>query len=477
MTYKSNTAQQLPLDFQLSSYDEASAFLDDSRNGHYAIVTKRKDTRVSQRMMPLHTLPYVLEQHTKNFEQYNQTNGKADTWISQATFNGWQNDNGQTIAFRRKTTLASIATLFCDLDYYKDEKLKDLSADKMADMVLLHCNKNEIPLPSIIIDTGRGLQIKWYHEQIPRKALTRWEACSSHLVNAFNSLGCDAQVRDATRILRVLHTVNQKSGKIVRVVWLNPDQKTHKFNDLCNAVLPYTQDQIKEFRANAKQKKLNNVQQSAVIHFASAKGFSTRTLNWSRFNDLQTIHKLRNYDMGDSLREPLAFYMANQYALCHQQHHADPNQYHELLRVVKDTHKNIEHSQSVEKAKRLHGLMREAQSGVTKVHAGKEYSPLYTPTNDYFINLFGISSDEQKHLNTIIDSTEYKKRDAERDTKRRRAAGAVTRDEYEKLAQDKAKQAQTLKKQGLSQRAIARDMGVSVGSVNKYLKGVQSPSA
>ena len=116
MTYKSNTAQQLPLDFQLSSYDEASAFLDDSRNGHYAIVTKRKDTRVSQRMMPLHTLPYVLEQHTKNFEQYNQTNGKADTWISQATFNGWQNDNGQTIAFRRKTTLASIATLFCDLD-------------------------------------------------------------------------------------------------------------------------------------------------------------------------------------------------------------------------------------------------------------------------------------------------------------------------------------------------------------------------
>ena len=181
--------------------------------------------------------------------------------------------------------------------------------------------------------------------------------------------------------------------------------------------------------------------------------------------------------MGDSLREPLAFYMANQYALCHQQHHADPNQYHELLRVVKDTHKNIEHCQAIEKAKRLHGLMREAQTGVTKAHAGKEYSPLYTPTNDYFINLFGINSDEQKHLNTIIDSTESKQRHTEAERKRRRENGAVTRDEYEQASQDKAKQAQTLKQQGLSQRAIAHEMGVSRGAVINYLKGGSSPCA
>ncbi|NDV93105.1 hypothetical protein GTH32_18205 [Alteromonas sp. 345S023] len=405
MSQKFNTAQQLPLDFQISAYQEASCFLDDSRNGHYAIVTKRADAKVVQRMMPLHTLPYVLEQQAQNFEKYKKTNGKNDIWISQATFVGWKGNNGQNLAFRRKTTLASIATLFCDLDYYKDEKLKHLSPERMADMVLEHCNKLGYPLPSLIIDTGRGLQIKWHHEPIPRKALTRWEAASSHLVNSFKSLGCDIGVRDATRILRVLHTVNQKSGKIVRVVWLNPNQTTHKFNDLCNAVLPYTQEQIKEFRSAAKQRKLDGVKESAVIHFANAKGFSPRTLNWARLNDLQTLHKLRNFEMGDGLREPLAFYMANQYALCHQQHYADPNQYHEILRIIKSTHKGMEHATAVAKAQWLHKLMGEAQTGKTKEFDGKEYTPLYTPSNDWFINLFGISSGEQKHLDTIIDST------------------------------------------------------------------------
>lgn len=439
MSQKFNTARQLPLDFQISAYQEASCFLDDSRNGHYAIVTKRADAKVVQRMMPLHTLPYVLEQQAQNFEKYKKTNGKNDIWISQATFLGWKSNNGQTLAFRRKTTLASIATLFCDLDYYKDDKLKHLSPERMVDMVLEHCNKLGYPLPSLIIDTGRGLQIKWHHESIPRKALTRWEACSSHLVNSFKSLGCDVAVRDATRILRVLHTVNQKSGKLVRVVWLNPNQTTHKFNDLCNAVLPYTQEQIKEFRTAAKQRKLDGVKESAVIHFANAKGFSPRTLNWARFNDLQTLHKLRNFEMGDGLREPLAFYMANQYALCHQQHYADPNQYHEILRVIKDTHKGMEHAKAVAKAQWLHKLMREAQTGKTKNFDGKEYTPLYTPKNDWFINVFGISSGEQTHLETIIDSTENQKRNTERHRVARRKAGSVSREEYESNSLTKQK--------------------------------------
>jgi hypothetical protein len=430
MSHNSN-AKQLPFDFQISALEEASHFLDDSRQGYFALCTKKIGGNFSQRMMPLHTLPFVLEQQTKSFEKYGQQNGKTDTWISQATFNGWPGRDGNIISFRRKSTLASIATLFCDIDYYKNESLKELDAHRMSNVVLERCLKLGYPLPSIIINTGKGLQLKWYHEALPRAALVRWEACSSHLVNSFIDVGCDTQVRDATRILRVLHTINQKNGQLTTVVWANPDQECYTFNDLCKSILPYSQEQIKEFRIAAQKRKLDVVKESAVTHFANTTGFSLRTLNWARFNDLQTLHKFRNHDMGDSLREPLAFLMTNQYALCHQQHYADPTQYHEILRVVKDTHNKIDHNVAIEKARRFHKLMKDAQTGKIKIYKGKEYSPLYTPSNEHFINLFGISSDEQKHLSTIIDSNEKNQRKAKREEVERKAKGSVSRKEYE----------------------------------------------
>ena len=69
-------------------------------------------------------------------------------------------------------------------------------------------------------------------------------------------------------------------------------------------------------------------------------------------------------------------------------------------------------------------------------------------------------------------------RHRKRDEARRRAAGAVDRATYLEAASAKQAQALALKAQGLSVRAIAAQMGVSVGAVSGYLKagkGVQSP--
>lgn len=434
MTQEFSTAYQLPIDYQISAHDEASAFLDDSRNGYYAICTRPKGGKFRQRLMPLHTLPFVLERHTQSVEKYHQANGQIDTWISQAVFVGWKNNQNQTVSFRKKSTLASIATLFVDIDYYNDEALKNLSPERINELLLKRCDTLGIPYPSVVIDSGKGVQAKWFHEPMPRKALTRWEACSSHLVNSLSSIGADVQVRDATRILRVLHTVNQKTGKLVRVIWSNTKQNqlvSYKFNDLCNAILPYTQEQIREFRAQKNQPKLDTVQKSAVVHFNCATGFSLRSQNWARFTDLQALLKLRNYDMGDGLREPLAFYLANQYALCHQGNHADPNQFHEILRVVKDAHKAIEHSTAMEKASRIHKLMKLAATGEVRSYGGKGFTPLYTPKNDTLINMFGITDNEMQYMSSIISGSEKLKRHADNRRNKNRAAGAVSRAEYE----------------------------------------------
>lgn len=425
-------SQQLNLDLRFTAYDEISNYLDDSRSGYYAIGTKQRDGKFHQKLLPLHTMPYIIDQHTKGFERFNNQHGKNDVWISQAVFAGWQNSNGQLVSFRRKSTLASIATLFVDIDYYKNPALASKRPETIRDMILEKCTALGIPTPSIILDSGQGLQAKWFHEPLPRKALPRWEAAEQHLVKLFDNLGADLAVRDATRILRVLHTVNQKTGKLVRVLHADSAEK-HTFNDLCDKLLPYTQEQIRDFRSaskDARKEKLSSQQKSAVINFNSIQGFSTRTLNWSRFTDLQMLLKLRNYDMGEGLREPLSFYLANQYALCHQKQYADPHIYQEILRLVKDTHPGVTHARAQEKAQRLLRLMKRASEGGVVKYAGKEYTPLYTPKNETLIDLFEISSDEMKSMSTIISPSEKKKRNAQLKKELRREAGAISREDY-----------------------------------------------
>ncbi|RUQ46312.1 replication protein, partial [Corynebacterium pseudodiphtheriticum] len=100
----------------------------------------------------------------------------------------------------------------------------------------------------------------------------------------------------------------------------------------------------------------------------------------------------------------------------------------------------------------------------------KDYPPLYTPKNGTLINLFRITVDEQRQLKTIISSEMALERDRRRDEVRRRAAGAVDRKTYLEAANAKLAKAQALRAEGMSVRAIAKKMGISVGSVSGYLK-------
>ena len=122
----------------------------------------------------------------------------------------------------------------------------------------------------------------------------------------------------------------------------------------------------------------------------------------------------------------------------------------------------------------LYSKAKAYEAGEKVKFGGKEFAPLYTPKNDTLINLFGITDQEQRELRTIISTDMAAERHRDRDTARRRAAGAVDRETYLEAAKAKQAQAQELRAQGLSVRAIAAQMGVSVGSVSGYLKAAAS---
>ena len=117
--------------------------------------------------------------------------------------------------------------------------------------------------------------------------------------------------------------------------------------------------------------------------------------------------------------------------------------------------------------KTVYAKMKDYLAGKTVEFNGRTYPALYTPTNDTLINVFGITSEEQKELKTIIDDTEQYRRKVEG----RRAEGMMSRFDYVDRAEQRSVQAMLLREKGLSMRQIAKEMKVSVGSVAGYLKG------
>ena len=85
------------------------------------------------------------------------------------------------------------------------------------------CDAEDIPRPSIVVHSGRGIQPKWlYSNPIPRGALPRWNAVEENLVKRLVPYGVDSCARDAARVLRVVRTVNSRSGTVCRVAGTTP---------------------------------------------------------------------------------------------------------------------------------------------------------------------------------------------------------------------------------------------------------------
>ncbi|WP_334170178.1 hypothetical protein [Zoogloea sp.] len=129
-----------------------------------------------------------------------------DTWLTQAEF---MRPN------RRVVNLARVGLLFADLDTYRQPWAAGRTPEQLAAAVLYHCAQEGIPTPSLLVYSGRGIQAKWLLDgTLPRQALPRWNACQRYLVDRLSGLGADPQAKDASRVLRLVSTVNTKSGDV-----------------------------------------------------------------------------------------------------------------------------------------------------------------------------------------------------------------------------------------------------------------------
>ncbi|PJE78044.1 hypothetical protein CI610_03024 [invertebrate metagenome] len=368
---------------------------------------------------------------------------------------------------RRVVNLARIGLLFADLDYYRRPYLKGGSVDQVADSLIWYCqNEANIPVPSLIISSGQGLQVKWLLEgTVPRQALPRWNACQRKIIDALAYFGADPMAKDASRVLRLVDTVNSKNDAVCYVVHVEQNKQgdpvRYDFEWLCENLLPVARWDIEDQKAKGKSARLKL---ATHTNRSGRVGLQGNKLAWDRLEDLRKLVQLRG-GVPEGERMINLFWQLN-FLLLSGATNANL-MYHEAAALAKQinpdwNYRTAELSTLYEKAKTYN-------AGQNIEFNGKQYPALYTPRNDTLINTFRITDDEQAQLKTIISKNESRSRDKKRKLEQRRSSGMQSRAEYEKNAQNKRIQAIRLRAQGMTIRQIASDMQISKSQVQRYL--------
>ena len=399
-----------------------------------------------QKSFRLSQMPQVIESLDQN----------RDTWISQAEF---------IRPNRRVVYLLRLNLCFVDLDYYKTP-WKTYQPDAMANILRGFCQDENIPDPSLILFSGRGLQVKWLFERpLPRAALPRWKAVQRQLVDRLERFGADPGARDASRLLRLVDTINTRSGERVRVLWVNESQgeiKHYGFDHLAEWMLPVDRDVIREER-DARESRRQAFQLIKGGRTGHLRPSSNRQLAWDRLEDLRTLAKLRAWtetSIPHGYRSKYIHWCLNFLLLSGAVHSSQL--FYEAQALVREVCPDL--PQDVRSV--LSTLYRKAQAyeaGETVEFNGRTYPPLYTPRNSTLIELFEITDEEVGKLKTIITKEAAARRHRERNRKQ------MDRATYLETAEQRRVRARLLRAKGLSIRQIATEMGLPITTVQYYL--------
>lgn len=142
--------------------------------------------------------------------------GQTDRYLSPNEFHGW----------RLIRLLKSLRALYVDIDGFED---LSLAREALSDA--------RMPQPTAAVWSGRGLHLYWLIEPTRAQALPVWQRCQDALVRALLPLGADPSVKDCTRVLRMVGSINSKNGAEVRGLILDP--QPFGFHHLCDEILGY----------------------------------------------------------------------------------------------------------------------------------------------------------------------------------------------------------------------------------------------
>lgn len=346
-----------------------------------------------------------------------------DVYISQNTFNNRS---------RRLTHLKELKALYIDIDCYKVNLSKEATKYFLENDLY-----GQIPVPNMLIDSGRGLYYIIFLENTKVEDLPKWQLVERYLYEKLKNLGADNKALDATRVLRVVGSTNSKNNELVKVIDAYDYQYT--LDEIIENYIPEVNEDRKE-----KQKPKGVRKKGRKKKFVSL--FNLYNLYYTRFKDIKKLVEIRNYEM-TGYREITLFlirYFLNVY-------HGDDDLVMEEV---------IEINNSFTEPLEINEVFNATRSGAI----GATES-VYKYSNDKLIKLLDITPSEQKEMATIIGKSEKYYRNNKNRRDNRRDENGLTQRESSKLNNEN--EILELKRKKYTLKQISEKLNLSIDYVKK----------
>ena len=132
---------------------------------------------------------------------------------------------------RKQSSLQKLNYLFVDIDnhnFVDNESENDDSIGLLLMYLYDTYFQGKLPLPTMIVSTGRGLQLYWKIQSMSynHKTIVFWNKIERGIIKIlsdldYNGFTVDKAVKDANRVLRLAGTCNLKSNSYAKVVHIS----------------------------------------------------------------------------------------------------------------------------------------------------------------------------------------------------------------------------------------------------------------
>lgn len=372
------------------------------------------------------------------------SNHGSDVYHSQNGFNGKS---------RKTQDVTSLTSFWVDMDVYNIPDLKDIEADDLISQVM--AKYDWLPYPTMIIDSGRGYYLQWvFNKPITKDKLPRWQESMDILTGLLKPFGADSNAKDATRVLRVIGSVNQKNGEqVTGYVRTGESVSFAKLSSsIINNGLPLLFDERQKDLSRISDKKVINPDYNATDK-QKAQSIRNYQLALDRINDCQTLAALRGSPYMNDYRSRLLYV----YACSGVYFWSDPRQVEaEILHFCESNFLDAM-KYGKQNVGTVISRLKEKNNGVIGIWNGSKTDRRYRLRNETIITLLEITLEEQQQLKTIISPVERNRRREQR----RREAGMIEREQYLANANVLEEQAKELRRRYFSYAEIAKTLGVS----------------
>lgn len=380
---------------------------------------------------------------------------ELDVYITPNEFYGW----------RKISNLHSLQAFYIDIDCHEIDYSNDDDVLRIPTLVATTLDNLEragIPDPNCIVYSGRGIHLYWLLEPTHPNALPRWQACQRRLVDVCNA---DRQSADATRVLRLVGSINSKTNAKVRAEQRH--NQVFKFDWLHDQIMPLARQELAEIRDIRALRASKGLKPVKAQHSPIGSIYARWHLVYQdllMIIDVQVKLNANGNGLPTGMRNLLIFHLANALSWFTLSDALD----NEVIDCARKFTPTLGLNEALSYCSSVISRARKTQLEGHEHRYRYKRETLYRQLKDL------IPEDLQPQLRAIIPDELAKERHRVRMQESRRSVGVVSRNQYDESRANevnlKAQKAHALKAEGKSVRAIAKELEVSVGTVSNYLK-------